>query len=414
MKILHTADWHLGKKNGARVDRSGDLRRNVEAIFGLCESESVDVLLIAGDLFDSVCRQDDVCASIDHLKDVARPFLRRGGTILVTTGNHDGETFCKTLQHTLALVDPTPSKPGERLAPGRLHLMTRPTFARLADRDGPDVQFVLMPYPTASRYMDDAVTPYTGGGEGKNRRLREAFAETIGRIRRHEAFDPGLHSVLAAHLFLQGANLPNGYTISADDERTDVVCPVEDLGSGWAYVALGHVHKPQILGGRSNVRYSGSIERLDFGERDDEKGVLLIEIGPEGLRGDPRWVPLETSEFLHFVIDEPSTELPDLEARFPGPTDALVRCQVTYRVGEDDPDAIHRRLDAMFPRCYERFVIPAGREDAEAAREPWAEVAGRAPRENVIAYLKERLKDDEPLANAVLAEAESLFEEVRP
>src|SRR3712207_5344273 len=106
MKILHTADWHLGKRLG-RLDRSGDLRRAVERVLGYCEQEGVDVLLIAGDLFDNVCRPDYVCAAIDHLKAAVRPFLRRGGTVLATTGNHDGEIFCRTLQHTLALADPS-------------------------------------------------------------------------------------------------------------------------------------------------------------------------------------------------------------------------------------------------------------------------------------------------------------------
>ena len=81
MKILHTADWHLGKRLG-RVSRSGDLCRAVERVLGHCEREGVDVLLIAGDLFDNVYRADDVCAAIDLLRTTVGPFLRRNGTIL--------------------------------------------------------------------------------------------------------------------------------------------------------------------------------------------------------------------------------------------------------------------------------------------------------------------------------------------
>ncbi len=414
MRILHSADWHLGKRNGSRVDRSGDLRRNVEAIFGYCESEAVDLLLIAGDLFDDVCRQEDVCAAIDHLKGAAGPFLRRGGTILVVTGNHDREIFCTTLHHTLGLADPVAIPVGGRLAPGRLHLITRPALHRLADGDGPDVQFVLMPYPTTARYLDDAITPYSGGGEGKYRRLRELFSDTLARIRRHDRFDDRLHSVLVAHLFLQGATLPNGCTITADFEKDDVVCPGEDLGAGWAYVALGDVHKPQAVGGRPSVRYSGSIERMDLGEREDEKGVVIVEVGAGGLRGEPRWLPLEASTFLDLAIADPAVELAELEARYPAPTEALVRCAVTYRPGVDDPDEIDRRLRAMFPRCYSSTITPAGRDRADGDVAPWEGAAGRSPRETVIAYVKERLKDDDPMAADVLAEVESLFEEVGP
>ncbi len=410
MRILHTADWHLGKKLG-RIDRADDLKRSVEAIFGYCETHAVDLLLIAGDLFDSVCRQDDVCAAIDHLKEAARPFLRGGGTILATTGNHDGETFCKTLQHTLALADPVTPRPGDPLAPGRFHLMTRPAFHRLADRSGQEVQFVLMPYPTASRYLDDSVTPYQGGPEGKNRRLRQTFTETLGRMRGHPAFDPRLHTVLAAHLFLQGAILPNGYTITSEDERTDIVCPGEDLGAGWAYVALGHVHKPQTLGGQSSVRYSGSIERLDFGERDDEKGAVLFEIGSEGLHGEPLWLPLNATPFLEVNISDPALELPELEAKYPLATNALVRCHVTYRPDEHDPDEIHRRLDSIFPRCYARTVVPRGLEPSAGDETPWSGPSNRSVREVVLDYVQAKLGNN-PDAEAVLAEAEALFQEV--
>src|SRR4051812_23488214 len=101
MKILHTADWHLGKQQG-RILRSDDLRRAVERVVKVCEREAVEVLLIAGDLFDNVYRADDTRAAIDLLKVSVGPFLRSGGTILAVMGNHDGETFSATLQHALA------------------------------------------------------------------------------------------------------------------------------------------------------------------------------------------------------------------------------------------------------------------------------------------------------------------------
>lgn len=417
MKILHTADWHLGSRLG-RVNRSEDLRLAVERILDYCERDNIDVLLIAGDLFDNVCRSDDVCDAIDHLKEVVRPFLGRGGTILTTTGNHDGETFCKTLRHTLALADPSPTRPGDRLAPGRFHLVTRPASYRLADRSGQDVQFVLMPYPLASRYLDDSVTGYRGGAEGKNRRLREAFSETLGRIRNHSSFDPRLHSVLVAHLYLAGATLPNGHEIADDHEGSDVVLPPEDLAAGWAYVALGHVHKPQAIKGLPHVRYSGSIERLRFDERHDEKGVVRLEIGPEGRIGEPAWLPLEATPFLDVVIRDPVAELPLLESTYPDAAKALVRCQVLYRPGTIDRDEIHRRLDDVFPRCYSRAIVDLSRADSDQGPELSAEISPLGFRETVLNYLLGRLETEKGIepafAQAVRAEAEGLIAEVKP
>ena len=97
MKILHTADWHLGDRLG-RIDRTQDLRRAVERIARYCEMEAVDVLLVAGDLFSELARPDGLRDAIHHLQGTFEPFLHQGGTILTLTGNHDNENFCQTLR----------------------------------------------------------------------------------------------------------------------------------------------------------------------------------------------------------------------------------------------------------------------------------------------------------------------------
>ena len=410
MRIVHTADWHLGRRQG-RLDRSDDLRRAVGQVMDYCESLDAEVLVIAGDLFDTVCRPDDVCAAVELLKASIRPFLRRGGTVLAVTGNHDGETFCRTIGHALGLVDTADLRPGDPLARGRFHLFTRPALHRLADRSGLEVQFALMPYPLATRYLDGAETPYQGGAEGRHRQLREKFANLLGRMRSHDRFDAGLHSVLVAHLFLRGATLPNGRVVSADDEKQDIVCPSEDLGSGWAYVALGHVHKPQTPCARAHVRYSGSIDRLAFDERNDRKEVVFLEIGPDGLLGEPESLPLESTPFLDVEIYDPSRELPSLRSRYSDAGRALVRCRVTYTAGVDDPNEIHRRIDEVFPRCYSRELIEASR--AISSRPGRGSVERRGLRETVMDHLKVHL-DGEEIAGAVYAEAEELIGEVRP
>ena len=410
MRIMHTADWHLGRRQG-RVDRSEDLSRAVERVMAYCEAEDVEVLVIAGDLFENGNRPDDVCRSIKILRDSVQPFLRRGGTILAITGNHDGETLSQTINHALGLVDPSDPRPGDLLDRGRFHLFTDECLHRLVDRSGLEVQFALMPYPRASRYLDDAVTTYHGGAEGRNRRLRQDFTGRLGRMRSHRSFDAGLHSVLVGHLFLRGAILPGGRVVSTDDEKQDVVCPAEDLGSGWAYVALGHVHKPQAVGELAHVRYAGSIERLALDEREDRKEVVLLEIGPDGLRGEPECLPLEATPFLDVEIRNPSEEFPTLRDRHPDAGRALVQCHVTYTAGVDDPDEIHRRIDELFPRCYSRKLVEASR--ATPVRPGPGAAGGRGFRETVTAYLREQL-DGQEIAEAVYAEAEELIGEDWP
>lgn len=409
MKILHTADWHLGRRQ-KRIDRSDDLRRAIGRVMELCESREVDALVIAGDLFDDVCRPDDVCSSLEMLKAAFGPFLRRGGTILAVPGNHDRETFCKTIGHAFDLVDPTENRQGDRLSNGRFHLFQRPAVHRLADRSDQEVQFVLMPYPLASRYFDDAEPDYRGGAEGRHRRLLEKFFDTLARMRSSRYFDDRLHSVLVGHMFLQGATLPGGRVISGDDEKQDVVCPANGLGDGWAYVALGHVHRPQTLGGLDHVRYAGSIERLAFDERDDSKEVVLLEIGPEGLQGRPEPILLDPTPFLDVEVSDPCVELPGLRDRHPDAPGALVRCRVAYTAGIDNPDEIRRRIFEVFPRCYDCELVEASRV---STRSGLARVERRCFRDTVMGYLRENL-EGEPIAEAVLAEAEELIREVRP
>src|SRR5436305_5072418 len=105
MRILHTADWHLGDRLG-RIDRTDDLRRSVERVAGYCTEEKVDVLLVAGDLFSEMSRPDSLRDSIGHIEEVFEPFLLAGGTILALTGNHDNENFCQTLRLVMNLAAP--------------------------------------------------------------------------------------------------------------------------------------------------------------------------------------------------------------------------------------------------------------------------------------------------------------------
>src|SRR5436305_670196 len=121
MRILHTADWHLGDRLG-RIDRTDDLRRAVERIAGYCTSEKVDVLLVAGDLFSELAGPDGLREAVRHLQSVFEGFLRGGGTILSMTGNHDKETFCQTLRHAMSLAAPLSDRPGAVAPPGRLYL----------------------------------------------------------------------------------------------------------------------------------------------------------------------------------------------------------------------------------------------------------------------------------------------------
>jgi exonuclease SbcD len=409
MRILHTADWHLCDRLG-RQDRTDDLRRAVERIAGYCKDEKVDVLLVAGDLFSELAGPDALRDAIRHLQEVFQGFLRDGGTILTLTGNHDKESFCQTLRHAMSLAAPFTGYPGEMVQTGRLYLATGPTLLRLADRGAcSQYQFILMPYPTPTRYLLDAPAQKYQGLDEKNRHLMTAYTEKLHEIRESEAFDPNLQTVLSAHITVRGSELPTLFRLT---EQEDVVFSDADLPAEFAYIGLGHIHKPQCLQGRANVRYSGSIERMDLGESPDTKGVVLFDLTPEGVAAEPRVLPLDATPIYEVVVRSPQTDVPDLRKRYPDAKRDLVRLDLTYTAGVDNREEMLRQLEEIFPRWYDRTITEAGSLGPTL-------VVGEAARvksfeDTVRDYLAQELTNHPDAArDAVLRRAEELMREVQ-
>ncbi len=351
MRVLHTADWHLGDRLG-RVDRTDDLRRAVERVAAYCASERVDVLLVAGDLFSELARPDGLRETIRHWQEVFRPFLEGGGTILTLTGNHDNENFCQTLVHAMTLAAPAGGKAGELIPPGRLYLAADPTFVKLADREhGHEVQFVLMPYPTPTRYLKGEAGQKYGSPDEKNRLLVNAWAAALHDLRAHPKYDPKAPSVLSAHVHVHGSQV--GASLFRLSDAEDVVVEGRDWASLFDYVALGHIHKPQALGA-SHVRYSGSIEKMDLGEQADSKGVVLFDLGPDGRVDEPTVLPLPATPVYEVVVRKPADDLPRLRREYPDAARDLVNLHITYTAGEDSLEDVLKELDTLFPRWYAR------------------------------------------------------------
>jgi exonuclease SbcD len=408
MRILHTADWHLGDRLG-RQDRTWDIRRAVERVAGYCASEKVDVLLVAGDLFSELAAPEGLREAIRHLQETFGGFLSGGGAILALTGNHDKENFCQTLRHAMHLASPAGGRPGDLAPAGRLHLATGPTWLRLPDRaTGAEVQFVLMPYPTPTRYLTEEDAQAYQGFDEKNRHLMNAFTEWLRGVRTAPGFDPSLPSVFSAHVAMQGSDLATRFRMTAEE---DVLFEETSLLDRFAYVALGHIHKPHALGGRPHLQYSGSIERLDLGEKADEKGVVLFDIGPEGLGGEPAVLPLDATPMYDVEINSPQLQLPTLEQDYPDAKRALVRIRCTYTAGVDNREETLRRLEEIFPRWYDREIVESGALGR-------ALTLGEAPRtksfeDTVRDYLRQELcNHDDAVRDAVLARAEEHLGEV--
>ena len=219
-----------------------------------------------------------------------------------------------------------------------------------------------------------------------------------------------MQTVLVAHIHVRGAELPTLFRIS---EQEDVVFSDADLPTGFAYIALGHIHRAQFLGGQKHVRYSGSIERMDLGEKDDQKGVVLFDLGSEGLRGEPTVLPLEATPIYEIEIRSPQDELPGLKERYAGANEDLVRIVCTYTAGVDNREEIVRELNELFPRWYDRAINERNALD-KTTLVGGSSGPAKSFEQTVRDYLGQELTNHaEEFRDAVLARAEELLKEVQ-
>lgn len=402
MKILHTSDWHLNDRLG-RIERQGDIAARLEEIAGYLEEHKVDVMVVAGDLLSQYNRIEEVKAAIEQVNKIFKPFLLKGGTIVAISGNHDREDFFRLLRFASDLASPIDPKQTGPRPNGRLYLVADPGYLLLEDKQEQRVQFILMPYPTPPRYLRDIKTHY-GSTDEKNRLLQQEMIKMLKKLQNNYV-DPRLPSVLVSHAHIRGSKIHNLYRIT---EREDIIFDPTDIPSGWAYGAFGHIHKPQILGETNHIRYSGSIERLDQGEKNDDKSVVLFEIGSHGRIDEPVPLPLNATPIYHIEITDPQTQIPILKDQHPESERALVNYKLIYKPGEHNRDAICQEIEKIFPRWTHREIKAEG-SDWSLRSHPLVSETQSVP-EVVQNFLQNQLKDH-PQRDAVLALAEKLLSE---
>ncbi len=373
MRLLHTADLHLGKRLYG-VDRLTEAHAVIDEIAGIAEQNAVDAVLLAGDILDRRIVDPEVLSVA--LQGLER--LGRAAPVVAVTGNHDDPLFWAELAPYLA---------------PRILLAATDTVLSLDTAAGP-LTVACMPWPEPA----DAVTA-PGAVRGES---REAYGDLVrgrlvelGRQTQSTRIQRGGAAVLVAHLMMRGGRSGGGereltlggtYAVAGGD-----VPPVFD------YVALGHLHRPQVVGSvAAPARYSGSPLGLDFSGDGDDPSVTIVEI--EGGRAHTREVPLTAGRRL-VRIRGALDDLPRIAADHP---DSWFFCEVVSDdtrldmvrvVREVVPDAL--RVEQIVSRSSDPLDTPdeedlSSRSLAELYRE-WLVSVGRPADPALLAEMERAL-----------------------
>ena len=274
MKIIHFADLHLGVENYGRIDpatglssRLNDFLSVLDELVNYAMEKRVDLVLFCGDAYKtrepSQTQQREFARRINRLATGNIP-------VFLLTGNHDMPN---------AIGRATTTEIFDILAVKNVYVANRPDIYRIPTASG-TIQVVALPWLRRSSLLSREDTKNLNI-EQVNQKMQEALTQVIGS--KAASLDPTLPSILAAHVSVGAAKAGSETLMSIGQEPvlllSNVALPAFD------YIALGHVHKQQVLSESPPVVYAGSLERVDFGEENDEKGFYVVDILPIGKDG---------------------------------------------------------------------------------------------------------------------------------
>ena len=274
MKIIHTADWHLGKMvHGLHMteDQSYILQEFIEIV----ETEKPDAVIVAGDLYDraippkeAVDLLDDIFTAICH--DLHIP-------LIAISGNHDspsrlrfGSSLFKKHQLHLSTHLEEAFQPIKIGNPVEAHVYTIPYTE---------------PYEAKEFFEDDTIVTHQ---QAMERIVEEIVAN----------MDASVLNVLVSHAFIRG-----GTETDSEEQLTMVgnsPAIEASLFKPFDYVALGHLHRSQYIG-QENIRYSGSILKYSFSESNDTKSVSVVEFVKEKEEPSIKRIPLVPKRDLRWI-----------------------------------------------------------------------------------------------------------------
>lgn len=275
MKLLHTADWHLGKhlEGNSRLEEQEQF---IEDLIKIVDDYNVDIILISGDIYDNF----NPPAAAEKLYYRALDSLSKNGEriICIISGNHDSPN---------RLIAPSPltsnqgiiimDRPGFEISPGPVgqHKIVDSGQGYLEIKiNNESIVLLSLPYPSESRLNQALLT--TGGDE---RELQKSYSRRVGEIfeQLEQNYRADTINIAMSHLFVAGSE-------QSESERPiqvggGLTVNTGDLPGYTQYTALGHLHRHQAASEDKNAYYAGSPLQYSLSERNNSKSVTLVEVG---------------------------------------------------------------------------------------------------------------------------------------
>ncbi len=402
LRVLHTSDWHLGR---CLIDQNR--HTEFEAFIGwlsrTIKEKQVDLLLIAGDVFD-VVRPHHAAQEL-YYRFLGQISHESGVQIVVTAGNHDSAT----------LID----APAEVLKPNSTYVIgsvDRNNLERevitIKDKNGEPLAIV-----AAVPFLHDGDVRYMVEGESiseADSRLQAGIAEHYRQIAelaqaRRQELGADIPIIAMGHLFTQNGKLSedagerNLYVGTAVEVAADMFSPDFD------YVALGHLHMAQKVGGHDHIRYSGAPLPMSFSEAGQKKCVYIIDF--DGRKPTVETLEIETFQKLERLKGDLQDLTDAVRARVEAHEDVWL--MVTYTGSdlvahlEDDLLEIIKRDPNSRVKIL-RTVVPPPPESMAAVSFDGKTLEEITPQEMFVKYLESVKLSEEEVAELSCTFAEAL------
>ena len=349
IQFVHTADIHFGVENYGKIDQKTGIHSRLLDFYNAlnfcidwCLEQNIDFFLFAGDAYKTAN------PSPTQQRLLMKCLLRlhaAGIPIVIVVGNHD---------HPLSFGKANALDVFGDMPLDGFHVISRPTSLMLQTKSGP-VQIVGIPWPTRNTIAATDAHKHKTGTE-----LTTYISSSVATIIQGFAreLDPALPTVLSGHLTVSSG------VFSGSEKRaiygTDpVLMPSQLAISPFDYVALGHLHRHQNLNpsGHPPVVYAGSIERIDFGERKEDKGFCAVTIANKKTQFDFIKVPTRPFIQIEAKIKAGSDHTDQLIAEIQKHEVTGAVLKIIYHVPEGKKD--HVDLRAVQRACVTAHHIAA-------------------------------------------------------